>query len=168
MFALQTADGVFNVACIGGTSAQECDSTAASLKLKGGEALGVGPDDAFAQGLGGLLGKLDKARTAGRKGLANAGDNKAQAKAASKVSAAYAAAAKSLSGLTAHPSDLGLVDLFSGAFSQSKAAYANMAAGARKNSRPAYVRGQGAVRNAEKDVKGAIKALQAAGYKVEG
>ncbi|MEA2296560.1 MAG: eukaryotic-like serine/threonine-protein kinase [Solirubrobacteraceae bacterium] len=168
MFALQTAGGVFNVACIGGVSPQECDSAAASLKVKGGPAVAVGPDAGFATSLSGILGTLGQARAAGRKKLGSASGNKGQAAAAQSVSAAYAAAIKRLTGLKVHPADRGQIDIMGGAFQRSKSAYAVLAAAARKNNRSAYVRGQNAVRNAEKDVAGAMAALKVAGYDVKG
>jgi len=168
VFAVQTDSAVYTVACIGGVPAGECDSAAASLSVKDGSPQAVGPSKDFAAALSATLNKVGKARSAGRKRLKSAKDNKAQAAAASSVSAAYAKAVKAGQGATVHPSDKGLVDVLAGAFKKSKTAWGQLASAARKNNRAAYVRGQRAVRNAEKDVAGAMSALKAAGYDVKG
>jgi hypothetical protein len=164
VFAAQTSNGVINVACFGGVAADECDSVAGSLKVLGGEPLAVGPDAAFAKELDGLLGKLGKGTGEGRKDLAAAKTNKAQASAAKKVGKAYADAKKALGSIEPNPADAGLVKVLDGALGDAAKAWNQLGSAASKSSKSAYIKAQGAAQKSEKGVSGALAALEAAGY----
>jgi hypothetical protein len=167
VFAAQTDAGVINVACFGGVSAGECDSVAGSLKVLNGSPLPVGPDKAFAETLNGMLSDLTKDTGAGRKALAAAKTNKAQASAAGKVAAAYTAAQKKLASAKANPADASLVKVFDGALGDAAKAWKALGAAAGKSSKAGYIKAQGAVQKAEKGVTGALAALEAAGYSTD-
>jgi hypothetical protein len=164
VFAAQTSGGVVNVACLGGVSAGECDAVAGSLKVTGASALPVGPDKAFAESIGKVLGDFSKGTGGGRKDLAGAKTNKAQASAAAKVAKAYGAARKDLGSIEANPADAGLVRVLGTSLANGEKAWSSLAAAARRSSKSAYIKAQGQVQKAEKGVTGALAALEAAGY----
>jgi hypothetical protein len=170
VYAVQTTEGVVNAACFApaaaaAAAASDCDAAAATLEIRQGEALPVGPSAEYAERLDGVLRKLNRARESGRNRLRSADDNRGQAAAAASIAGAYGDAARGLRG-DVNPADASLNKLLTGALKKTQAAYGRMAAASRKNNRSAYVRGQRAVRTAEKDVAGAMNALRAAGYDV--
>ena len=168
VFAAQTDAGVVNVACFGGAGAGDCDAVAGSLKVLDGAPIPVGPDKAFAESMGALLGKLGKTTGAGRKDLAAAKTHTSQASAAAKVAAGYAAAKKELGQIDANPADQALVGVFDTALANGEKAWKALAAAARKSSKSGYVKAQRQAQQAEKGMAGALTALEAAGYTTEG
>ena len=101
LFAVPTSAGVATVVC--SVPAPDCEAIANTLKLRDGEALPVGPSKAFADAVSTSLASVAKASQTGRSQLKSAKTNKSQAPVASKVSAAYGDAAKSLEQLDGQP-----------------------------------------------------------------
>ena len=71
LYTVPTSAGVATVACVDPSA--DCESIANTLKLNAGTAFPVGPSKAYAAGLGKTLGTLDKKVSAGRKALAGRG-----------------------------------------------------------------------------------------------
>ena len=72
LFTVPTSEGVATVACVDPSA--DCESIANTLKLNAGTAFPVGPSKEYAAGLGKTLGTLDKKVAAGRKALQGAID----------------------------------------------------------------------------------------------
>jgi hypothetical protein len=167
MIAQQASDGVYEVACLGGTTAGECDAAAAALKLQRGEAQDAGPSAAFAKSLSGVLGKLSDARASARRALASARDNRAQERAAARAAGAYGAAARRLGGVTARPSDAAGLSALRTAATDARSAWTALSRAARRNDRGAYGRARAQVRAAERALGEAMDQIKAAGYEVQ-
>src|SRR5207253_2036010 len=101
-----------------------------TLKLKSGTAFPVGPSTAYNAALGKTLGTLGTKVKAGQSALKGAGNPKAQAAAAGKLSSAYSAAAKSLGGLKLSPADQSANAQLTKALNGVAKAYAALAAAA--------------------------------------
>jgi serine/threonine protein kinase len=109
LFIVPTTQGYFAVACEGPTSrlegfARACREVAASVNIRGGNVLNVGPSKTYARQLGAIIDQLRAARLAGSKGLRSS-SHKRQAHAAVAVAAAHHRAAAALRKLNPPPQD---------------------------------------------------------------
>ena len=164
LYTVPTSAGVATVACLDPSA--DCESIANTLKLNAGTAFPVGPSKAYAAGLGKTLGTLDKKVSAGRKALQGADTPKAQAAAAKDLSAAYKTASASVSKLKTSPADGAANEQLASALKDAGNAYAKMAAAASSGNSSAYKKASKQVEDAEQAVAGALRGLEAAGYKI--
>ena len=164
LFTVPTSAGVATVACVDPKA--DCESIANTLKLNAGTAFPVGPSKEYAAGLGKTLGALDKKVSAGREALEKAGTPKAQAAAAKDLAAAYRTASASISKLEVSPADSAANQQLAAALKETGNAYAKLAATASAGNKAAYKKAGQQVQEAEQAVAGALKGLEAAGYKL--
>jgi len=164
LYTVPTSAGVATVACLDPSA--DCESIANTLKLNAGTAFPLGPSKDYAAGLGKALGTLDKKVSAGRKALQSASTPKAQAAAAKDLSAAYRSASASVSKLDVSPADSAANEQLAAALKATGNAYGKMAAAASSGNKSAYKKASKQVEDAEQDVAGALRGLQAAGYKI--
>ena len=165
VYALQTADGVINAACFG-ADVKTCDAVASTLELQGAKALPLGPGAAYAKTLDRALGRLDRARTSGRRSLARASDNRRYATAADGLARAYGSAAATLRGAAPQPADASVNGVVVDALQRGQAAYRTLAKTARRNNRSGFPAARRAVSGADAKVRKALAALETAGYDV--
>ena len=163
LFTVPTSAGVATVACVDPKA--DCESIANTLKLNAGTAFPVGPSKEYAAGLGKTLGTLDKKVWPAARHSEGAATPKAQAAAAKDLSAAY----KSRGG----------VDLEARGVARRQRRQPAARGGAEADGqrlRQARRRGDlgqqraykkaGAGAAGEQAVAGALKGLEAAGYKL--
>jgi serine/threonine protein kinase len=166
IFTTPTSEGVATVACVDPTA--DCEAIANTLKLNAGTAFPVGPNKDYAASLGKTLGGLDKKVSSARSSLQKAKTPAAQAAAASTIASAYTAASKSLGGLKVSPADASVNTLLASSLKQTGSAYAGLAAAAKSRNKARYAKAGKAVQSAEQGVTGALRGVQAAGYKISG
>ena len=164
IFTAPTSAGVATLACV--DPGADCEAIADTLKLNAGTAFPVGPSKDFAADLGKTLGGLDKKVKSGRGKLRSAKTPKAQASAAAGLASAYNAASKSVAGLKVSPADAAANTQLAEALKESGAAYGKLAAAARSSNKSGYAKARTAVQQGEQAVAGALRGLQAAGYKI--
>jgi serine/threonine protein kinase len=164
LYTVPTSAGIATVACV--DPGTDCEGIANTLKLKSGTPFPVGPSKEYAAGLGTTFAALDKKVSSGRQALRGANSPKAQASAAAGLAAAYGAASKSMAGLEAPPADETVNRQLAASLKLTGAGYAKMAAAARSGSKSAFEKAGTAVQRGEQAVAGALKGLQAAGYKI--
>jgi protein kinase-like protein len=164
LFTVPTSEGVATVACVDPSA--DCESIANTLKLNAGNAFPVGPSKEYAAGLGKTLGSLDKQVAAGRKELQGASTPKAQAAAAKDLSAAYKSASASVAKLEVSPADRSANQQLASALKETGNAYGKLASAASSGSKSAYSKATKQVQQGEQSVAGALRGLEAAGYKI--
>ncbi|MEA2317366.1 MAG: eukaryotic-like serine/threonine-protein kinase, partial [Solirubrobacteraceae bacterium] len=164
LFTVPTSAGIATLACV--DPGVDCEGIADTLKLNAGTAFPVGPSKEYAAALGKTLGGLDKKVSSGRAALQGAKTPKAQAAAAGGLAAAYGAAAKETARLKVSPADQATNTLLAASLARTGAAYGKLAAAARSSSKSGYAKARTAVQRSEQSVAGALRALQAAGYKI--
>ena len=165
VYALQTEDGVIDAACFG-ADVKTCDAVASTLELQGAKALPLGPGAAYARTLDRTLGRLDRARTSGRRSLLRASDSKRYATAADGLGRAYGSAAATLRGAGPQPADVSVNGVVVDALGRGQAAYRTLAKTARRNNRRGFPAARRAVTRADARVRKALAALEKAGYDV--
>jgi hypothetical protein len=164
LFTVPTSEGIATVACVDPSA--DCESIANTLKLNAGTAFPVGPSKEYAASVGKALGALDKKVAAGRKAIQGAGSPKAQAAAAKDLSAAYKTASAAISKLEVSPADSAVNQALASSLKKTGNAYAKLASTASSGKKPAYDKARKAVQQAEEDVAGDLRDLEAAGYKI--
>ncbi len=164
LFTVPTSAGVATVACIDPSA--DCESIANTLKLNGGTAFPVGPNKAYADSLGKILGGLDKKATAGRKALEGADTPKQQAAAAKDLSAAYKSASSQVSKLEVSPADATANAALATALKKTGDAYGKLASAASSGNDSAYKKASKQVEAGEKSVAAALGGLAESGYKL--
>ncbi len=164
LFTVPTSAGIATLACI--DPGVDCEGIANTLKLKGATAFPVGPSKDYAAGLGKTLGALNRNVTSARTALQGAKTPKAQSSAATKLAKAYHAAGKEIAGLKVSPADATTNTQLAASLRQTGAGYDKLAAAARSGSKSGYAKAKTAVQRGEQAVAGALKGLQAAGYKI--
>ena len=164
IFTTPTSAGVATLACV--DPGADCEAIADTLKLNAGTAFPVGPSKDYAAGLGKVLGGLNKKVKSGRSDLRSAKTPKAQAAAAADLASAYNAASKSVAGLEVSPADAAANAQLAAALKETGAAYGKLAAAARSGNKSGYAKARRAVQQGEQAVAGALRGLEAAGYKV--
>jgi hypothetical protein len=164
LFTVPTSAGIATLACV--DPGTDCEAIADTLKLKTGTAFPVGPSKDYAASLGKVLGDLDKKVSSGRKALQAAKTPKAQASAEARLASAYKDASASISKLDVSPADATTNAQLATALRQTGTAYGQLAAAARSGSKSADAKARVAVQRSEQAVAGALKGLEAAGYKI--
>jgi hypothetical protein len=166
VFTTPTSEGVATLACI--APGPDCEAVANTLKLNKGTAFPVGPSKEYAADLSKQLGALDKKVSGGRAALKSGKTGKAQGKAAHDVGAAYLSASKSLGGLKLSPADQAANAQLADAMKETGTAYRKLGSAAQKGDKGGYASAGKAVAQGEQAISGALRGLQAAGYKVGG
>jgi hypothetical protein len=164
IFTAPTSAGVATLACV--DPGADCEAIANTLKLNGGTAFPVGPSKQYAADLGKALGGLDKQVKSGRAALRGADTPKAQAAAAARLGSAYNGASKAIAGLTASPADAAANTQLAASLKETGAAYGKLAGAARSGSKTGFAKARTAVQQGEQGVTGALRGLEAAGYKI--
>ena len=164
IFAAPTSAGVATLACV--DPGADCEAIADTFKLNAGTAFPVGPSKDYAAGLGKALGGLNKKVKSGRGKLRSAKTPKAQAAAAAGLASAYKATSKAVAGLKVSPADSAANAQLAAALKETGAAYGKLDAAARSGNKRAYAKARTAVQQGEQAVAGALRGLEAAGYKV--
>src|SRR4051812_7280956 len=164
IFTAPTSAGVATVACV--DPGADCEAIANTLKLKAGTAFPVGPSKAYAAALGKRLSGLNKQVRAGRTALRRAKTPKAQAAAVGRLAAAYTGASAAISRLDVSPADQATQAQLAKALKGTGQAYGKLAAAAGSGRKAAFAKARAGARRNEQAVAGALRGLQAAGYKV--
>src|SRR4051812_27058143 len=164
IFTAPTSAGVATVACV--DPGADCEAIANTLKLKAGTAFPVGPSKAYAAALGKRLSGLNKQVRAGRTALRRAKTPKAQAAAVGRLAAAYTGASAAISRLDVSPADQATQAQLAKALKGTGQAYRRLAAAAGSGRKAAFAKARAGARRNEQAVAGALRGLQAAGYKV--
>ena len=153
VYVVPTTAGVATIACVAGPGLAEphydCWRNAATLKLRGGRPLRLGPDAAFRQRLPGAISALDRARDRARTQLATQVPLR-QAAAASKLAAAYRDEATSLAPLApaSRPWSRALVR----GLADAGRAYRRVVAALRSADTAAFRTGRGAIHARERHI----------------
>ncbi len=164
VFASPTSKGVATVACI--APGPDCEAIANTLKLTSGTPLPVGPSKTYAAALSTQLGGLNAKVQAGRIALQKGKTGKAQAKGAAQISTAYLATSKSLGSLALSPADRTANTQLADSMKATGTAYAKLASAASKGDKGGFAKAGKTVATGEQAIAGALRGLQAAGYKV--
>ena len=145
----------------------DCESIANTLKLNAGTAFPVGPSKDYAAGLGKTLGGLDKKvagrprRAAGREDPEGAGRG-----GEGPLRRLQRAASAAVSKLEVSPADAAANAQLASALKETGDAYGKLAAAAASGNKSGYEKARAAVQRAEQAIAGALRGLEAAGYKI--
>jgi Protein kinase domain len=171
LYAVPTAGGVVTIACLGSTAsgpATQCAQIAATLKLNGTTAFGLGPSASYAAALGRAFATLRGAVSAGEARLHSASSAAAQAAAAEQLAGAYGSASRTIAGLTVSPAVQDANATLAASLAAVGRGYTALAAAARAEDGGAYARAQRAILGARAASAKALAALGQAGYAVSG
>ena len=168
-YSVPTTAGVASVACVSPARAEEflaaCERVASTLKLSRGEPVPLGPDRRYAARLDRTIGRLNRARAAGRARLQGARTPAGQARTAGGLAAAYREAATALArGSVLNPAEQQANRQIVAALRTTQAAYSRMAAGARAADRGRYNAARAAVERGEAAVQRGVESLEPLGY----
>jgi serine/threonine protein kinase len=170
VFAVPTTRGVATVACHAPAAAAaafeaDCERVAASLKLSGAEAYGLGPQARYARTVDRTLTALAAARARDRRALAGARTQGGQAKLAAALAGDHDRAARTLAGLAVSPADARAHAALVAAVRRAHDGYARMARAARRHDAKGFGAGERAVRDGDAMLRRALAALRELGYK---
>ena len=156
VYVAPVTGGVAAVACVLPTNA-DCDRIAASLELREGEPIPLGPDKAYERKLDKAITTLNKSAQRQGAALRQADTAAGQAEAARALQAAYRKAARSLRGATDNPqvSNAPVVAALNGLAS----AYGRLAAAARAEDETGYAAARGRIAGGEKRLREALDAV---------
>jgi Protein kinase domain len=162
VYAAPVTGAVATVACAlpddaVGTFVADCDRIAASLQLRRGEPIPLGPDKGYERKLDKAIGTLNQSTKGRAAALRKADTAAAQAQAATALEGAYRKAARSLRGATDNPqvSNGAVV----AALNDLANAYGRLATAARAEDEAAYGAARGRIRDGEQRLKAALKAV---------
>jgi serine/threonine protein kinase len=169
VYVFPTSRGVATVACsadppVAAAFARDCDSAAAALTLREGEAYPLGPAPALARALDRVLPSLARDRTALRGRLARARTPGGQVDVLGRLSAVHARAARAIGAPASPPQASPAVERLLGALRAARDAYAGMARAARRGERGRFRAGASDVRRADAAADRALAALARLGY----
>ncbi len=166
VYAVPTDRGVVTLACVGAAAvaSPDCETIASSMRLQGLNAYPLGPSSAYAQALGGAIGRLNTAAAGARSRLAAAKTPAGQASAAAALATAYDTAAAAVRKITVSPADSAANAAIGKALTTTGAGYSALSAAARRRDRAAYQRAAAAVKTDEAAVTSALDALHDLGY----
>lgn len=164
LYAVPTDKGVATIACTADPAQAakflpECERAASTLELDGAKPFDLGLGREYVARLNGTFKRLQGARDAGVRGLKSAKTPAQQARAATGISRAYSAAAKSLSRAPVSPQAASANDAIVSALNDASDAWGKVADGAAKSDRGAYLAGGRAVKKAEAQVSKSVDAL---------
>src|SRR4051794_18509394 len=163
-YAVPAEAGVATVAC-SATAAQaqtflpECERAASTLTLSGTKAIELGIPASYVNAVNGAIKTMQSKRSTALKKMKSAKSPGAQATAAREAAAAYSGAAKSIAGEKVSPSVSAINSAILAALHQGAGGYTQMAAGSSSNNSSKYKAGQSQVKNADKALQKALKAL---------
>jgi len=171
LYLVPTRTGVTAVACHAASPSpaltRACAQAAASLRLRGGEALPLGPSADVADGLDAIAAGLERTRRAARRALARARTPTAQAVALARLARSYRRAGRVAGELETGPADRPSVRGLATALTAAGSAYGTTARAARAERRAAYEKARDRARRAERSLARRAAALEAAGYRVD-
>jgi hypothetical protein len=171
LYAVPTSSGVATIACLSPSAAApaaQCAQIAATLKLNGATAFGLGPSAQYASALGRTLATLHSAVDPGTARLRAASSASAQAAAAAQLAAAYGSASRALGRLSVSPAVQSVNASIAGSLAALGRDYAALATAARAGDEAAYARAQHAIGGDRARAANALAALRQAGYSVTG
>jgi hypothetical protein len=166
LYAIPGRDHPTAVACYAAAAAgpylQTCERMVATLDVAGVATDPLTPSPGYAHAVSGAIGRLDAARRAGRPGLR--GSPPVRAAAASRLSSAYAAAARAV-GVASAPSTVRAVDeRILAALRGATAAYRALESATRAQNPAAYAAARAGIDRAERDASTSLADLDALGY----
>ena len=144
LYVAPIVGGVATVQCVEpadvvpGSTTAACDQTAASLELRKGKALPLGPDEGYQRTLDRVVKRLNGATKGQAATLRGADTPGAQARAADSLRASYRSAARSLRGATANPQVTGANKRIIAALEGLAGRYEQLATAARADDAAAY------------------------------
>jgi hypothetical protein len=170
LYVVPTTGGIATIECSARPKAAEgfwprCETVATTLRLKQGEALPLGPSEAYAKRVDQVLGTLAKARTRQLRELRAAKRPGGQADAAGVLAAAYRRAASSLSKADVPPQAVPANKRIVRELRAVASAYSDLASAARSDSSSRWNAARRAVKRREAAAKRAVAALEPLGYK---
>jgi hypothetical protein len=166
LYAIPGHDHPTAVACYAaagaGADLQTCTRMVATLDLAGAATDPLTPSPGYAHAVTGAIGRLDTARRVERPGLR--GEPSAGAAAASRLAAAYLAAARTV-GVASAPNPVTTVDeQLQAALRSATAAYRALESATRAQDPTAYAAARTGVDRAERDANATLAELAAFGY----
>jgi hypothetical protein len=164
LYAIPTAAGVATIACV--PSSKSCDGVANTLELNG-EAVPLGPSEAYAKKVSGVLGALNAKVAKASAALQKAKTPAAQAKATTNLRDAYRKAAADLRGGPVIPADRAANARLVAALNGVAKAYGQGAKAAKNNNKAGFKRAGAAVTAAQGELADALEGLRAAGYEIQ-
>jgi hypothetical protein len=173
IFTIPTSSGIATIACAaesGGVAdfVADCERSAGSATLAGGEPLPLGPSRAYARRVSAAIDDLAKARSERVDALQAARLPDKQAAAAERVADAYRAAARSVRAAAPGPADREAGAALAAALTSAAEAYQRIATAAREDAQAAYDRARDGAKRAEKRVQQRLADLEELGYSVAG
>jgi hypothetical protein len=166
LFVVPTDRGAATIACLGREALDPCEGIAATVSLRKGTALALGPSTSYGSALRVALAELNRARARGRAQLASATTQRAQSRNAQSLSAIFGDAARAVGRAHPGPAERPSHRALRGALMSIGEGYGALAAAARRDDRAAFERAAGRVRNAEDALDRALTSLERLGYAV--
>jgi hypothetical protein len=173
VFAVPTSSGVATVACHAPPASAaaaafqaDCQRVAASLKLSGPRAFGLGPQAGYARGADRALTALAAARLRDRRALAGARTQGGQGRLAAVLATAHGRALRALSGLAISPADADAHASLVAAIRRARDGYARMSRAARHHDAKGFAAGERAVRDGDAGLRTALASLEDLGYDI--
>ena len=173
VFAVPTSRGVATVACLAPPASAaaavfqaDCQRVAASLKLSGPRAFGLGPQADYARGADRAITALAAARLRDRRALAGARTQGGQGRLAAALATAHDRALRALSGLAISPADAEAHASLVAAIRRARDGYARMSRAARHHDAKGFAAGERAVRGGDAGLRTALATLEDLGYDI--
>jgi hypothetical protein len=165
VYAAPTTNGVATIACAAPAAKAagflpDCESVAATTKLKSGKPYQLGADDDYASQVSDATGSVNSARSSGLSKMKSAKSGSAQSKAAKSIASAYATAAASLKDADVSPQFAGENSKLVKNLSAADSAYTKLASAASKGSSSAYKKASKQVSKAESGVSKTLNTLK--------
>ncbi len=172
VYALPTTAGTFVASCVAPSSnatlfAATCEHVIGSLRLKSATALPLTANSTFARSLGGVIGRLNAARTADGQRLETAKRPGDQAAAARRLALAHAAAAAAAGRLAPGPIGAGANVAIVAALHELASAYSELAEAAGHSDRRRYTDAVKAIAQADAALGAAFARLRQDGYSID-
>jgi serine/threonine-protein kinase len=167
LYVVPTDSGVQALSCAG-TAAADCETVAATLRVRGAKPLDVRPSTVYAAALAKLLAGRAERATADQHALTRAGNSRTQAAAAHEAARWQAAYQRRALRLTPPPVARAANGAVVAAIAQIKRSYRRLDAAATARDNAAYRGAARAVRTSEAHLATAVGALKLLGYDVQG
>jgi predicted Ser/Thr protein kinase len=170
LYAAPTTAGVATIACTGPAGSageafqRDCEAIATTVHLTGATAYTLGPQESYAQNLGRILDRLNRAVRSGTAELRQAGTPDEQAAAAAGLAGDYRRASEAVLQAEVSPRDAAANRSLGGALERTGSAYAAAAEAARGNNEAAYSAAQNRVRRSQRAIEAALADFEQLGY----
>ncbi len=169
LYVTPTSTGIATIACHAEPARAEaylpeCERAATSLVLLRGDAMTLGPDAAYGRVLEQTLRTLGTAQVNGRKALAGATTQAAQAGASEALAKSYTTAATRLAGARPGPADRIVGAAIVAALNRTGSAYTAMARAARGDDRSGFGKAKATARSGQQALTTALAGLAPLGY----